>query len=77
MWHLLSTVFEEDPGQLSWSRVFSSFTVISAIAVLLHVVWHNHAIPDAVTLGGLGAWAVSPYAVNQLGTVGRSLTGKQ
>jgi hypothetical protein len=74
---LFVSIFEEETGQLSWSRVFSSFTVISAIVILLRVVWHNNAIPDAVTLGGLGAWAVSPYAVNQLGSVGRSITGKQ
>ena len=66
MWHLISTIFEEESGQLSWSRVFSSFTVSTAIACVLHVTWHNHAIPDAGTLAGLAAWAVAPYSVNKI-----------
>jgi|SRR5215471_14360289 len=64
--NLLVSIWEEEPGQLSWSRVASSFTVATAIACLIHVVWHNHAIPDVATLGGLGSWAVFPYAVNKI-----------
>lgn len=58
------SVFSED-GQGSSSRILTVFTTAAAIACLLHVVLHNHVIPDAVTMGGLGVFAVAPYGVNQ------------
>lgn len=31
-----------------------------------HVVYHSHAIPDAVTLAGLTTFITAPYAINKL-----------
>lgn len=61
----LRTIWEEEPGVLSWSRVFSSFTVIAAIWSLVHIVLHNHALPPAADLVALGTFGGFPYAINR------------
>lgn len=57
-------VFSED-GQGSASRVMMGLHAIAGVAFIAHVVIHNHAIPDAVTMSGLTAFVVAPYAVNK------------
>lgn len=69
----LSTIWEEEAETLSWSRVFSSFTVLTSIWALVHVVLKTHAIPDAATLAGLGVWAVFPYGVNKISGIPEAL----
>ncbi len=53
-----------DEGQGSSSRVLMAVHSLVACAVLVFVVVKNHAIPDALTMGGLGAFVTVPYAVN-------------
>lgn len=60
----LAGAFSED-NHPSSSRLMCAATVTTACVGLLHVVWHAGSIPDALTLGGLAAFAVCPYAVNQ------------
>lgn len=55
-----------DGGQGSASRVLTALHSLVACACLAHVVAHTHAVPDAVTLTGLGGFATVPYAINQI-----------
>lgn len=59
------TCLQESDGSWSWARLGASVTLLTSVYGFLHVVMHNHAIPDAATLAGLAAWAVAPYAVNK------------
>lgn len=58
------SVFSEG-DQGSASRVLTAITVSVSCGCLIHVVMHTHAIPDALTMGGLAAFATAPYALNQ------------
>lgn len=62
------SAFKESDGSWSWARLGSTATLAASVYGFLHVVLHTHAIPDAATLAGLGAFAVSPYAVNKIAT---------
>lgn len=55
-----------DGGQGSASRVILALHSVVACVCLLHVSFHSHTVPDAVTLTGLGAFATVPYAINQI-----------
>ena len=61
----LRECFSED-GQGSASRLMMGFHALIGSIGFLHVVFHNHALPDAVTLAGLTAFVTAPYAVNAL-----------
>lgn len=54
-----------DNGQPSSSRLLTAATTLSSIVALLTVVFKTHVLPDGTALGGLGAFAASPYAVNR------------
>jgi hypothetical protein len=54
-----------DGGQPSMSRCLTCGTVAVACVGFLHVVWYTGKIPDALTMGGLAAFAVAPYTINQ------------
>ncbi len=60
----LREAFSED-GEGSASRVMMGLHAIAGVAFIGHVVMHNHAIPDAMTMGGLTAFVIAPYAVNK------------
>lgn len=62
------TAWKETDGAWSWARLSSSATVAVACYGFLHVVLRNHAIPDAATLVGLGAFGGFPYTVNKVTT---------
>jgi hypothetical protein len=53
-----------DSGTGSASRVMTAVHVITACGCLGYVTYHNHAVPDVLTTGGLGAFATVHYAVN-------------
>lgn len=53
-----------DGGSGSASRVMMGFHAIVGAVGFGHVVYHNHAIPDAVTMAGLTAFVTAPYALN-------------
>lgn len=55
-----------DGGQGSASRVMMGFHAFVGAAGFGHVVYHTHAIPDAVTMAGLTAFVTAPYALNAL-----------
>jgi hypothetical protein len=55
-----------DGGSPSSSRVLMGLHSLFSCGCLAHATYHNHAIPDAVTLGGLAAFATAPYAVGQI-----------
>lgn len=54
-----------DGAEPSFSRVCSGVHSLVASGCLIFVVWHSQHLPDAVTLGGLGAFTGVPYALNQ------------
>lgn len=58
-------VFSEG-GQGSFSRVASGFHTIGALAWISHYVVHTHALPDALTLGGLASFVIAPYGANKV-----------
>lgn len=66
--NLIKSIWEEEPGVLSWARVHSTVTVLVACGALLYSLAKTHALPDVTTLGGLGSFGVFPYAVNKLST---------
>lgn len=59
------SAFSESTGEGSASRVLTGVTTLVSCGCLIHVVQHTHAIPDALTMGGLAAFATAPYALNQ------------
>lgn len=62
---LIGSIWEEEPGQLSWSRVFASVTVIAAIRALMKVVETTHHLPPASDLVALGTFGGFPYALRK------------
>lgn len=60
----LGAMFSEN-GTPSFSRVASMLHSLAVIGWGTHFAWHAHQCPDAVTLGGLAAFATAPYIVNQ------------
>lgn len=65
-----------DNGSPSFSRVAGMIHTLIAVSCLGHVVWHANIIPDAMTLGGLGAFAGVPYALNQVKNAVTSFSAK-
>ena len=59
------TFLQESDGSYSWARIAACFTLLTSIWALTHVVLKTHALPDAVTLGGLSAFGITPYAANK------------
>ena len=59
------TFLQESDSMYSWGRVSGSLTVATAIFCLIYVVLKTHAIPDAVTLGGLAAFGGFPFALSK------------
>jgi hypothetical protein len=55
-----------DGGQGSASRVMMAFHAAVGAGAIGHVVYHTHAIPDAVTMAGVTAFVTAPYALNAL-----------
>lgn len=59
------TFLQESDGLYSWGRCSGTVTVLVACFCLIHVVLKTHAIPDAVTLGGLCAFGGFPFALSK------------
>src|SRR6266404_9689185 len=64
----LKQVFS-DNGSPSASRLLTLLHSLVTCACLIYVTVHNHAIPDGMTLTGLGAFATAPYAINRASVV--------
>lgn len=54
-----------DNGIPSSSRLLTLLHSLVTCGCLIYVSVKNHAIPDGMTLTGLGAFATAPYAVNR------------
>ena len=54
-----------DNGIPSSSRLLTVFHSLVTCGCLIFVSIKNHAIPDGMTLTGLGAFATAPYAINR------------
>lgn len=52
-------------GTGSFARVASGFTVAASITALLFQTFHLGHAPDAVTVGGLAAFAIAPYSASR------------
>jgi hypothetical protein len=59
-------VFCEADGTPSFSRVASGVLTAFSCGWVTAVIRFTHAIPDAVTLGGLGALILVPYGTNKI-----------
>ena len=57
-----------DNGTPSSSRLLTALHSLVACGVLVAVVQHTRAVPDATALAGLGAFAGVHYAVNRMTT---------
>jgi len=53
-----------DGDQPSFSRIATGMIVAFSLGWVTHLVWHNHTLPDTMTMAGLTAFMVSPYALN-------------
>lgn len=56
---------QESDGFYSWGRVLGTATVLTAIGCLVYVVLKTHAIPDAITIGGLCGFGGFPFALSK------------
>lgn len=54
-----------DAGVPSSSRWLSLLHSFIACGCLVFVTIKNHALPDGMTLTGLGAFSTAPYAINR------------
>jgi hypothetical protein len=66
MLNFIKSIFSEDDGSGSASRVLMVVHAIAGIFWGTHVVWHTHALPDAVSLSGVTAFISAPYAINKM-----------
>lgn len=60
-----------DGGSPSSSRVYTGLLVVASIVWVSYVVFKTGHLPDGGTLTGLGAFAVSPYAMNSISKIGK------
>lgn len=63
----LKQVFS-DNGSPSASRLLTLLHSLVCCGCLIFIVAKNHALPDGMTLTGLGAFATAPYAINRATT---------
>lgn len=57
---------DRDPNSPQLAHVLSALFSLASVAWGTHYVIHTHTLPDAVTLGGLGAFSTVHYAVGRL-----------
>ncbi len=55
-----------DGGTGSFGRVGCIPTLATACFAVVYLVLKNHASPDALTIGALAAFAVSPYTAGKV-----------
>lgn len=60
-------------GTLSWGRVASSFTLLSAIIWVSHILIYTHGLP---ALDGITGFVLAPYASNKVVTAAQSFSNK-
>lgn len=66
-WAAVWSVFCEDDGHGSWSRIGGCVSLLAVLAWVTHVVLHTHAIPENIDLTATFLTATNgPYLVNKL-----------
>jgi hypothetical protein len=55
-----------DGGSPSSSRIVSAVCALASIVWISHVVYHTHALPDAVSTAGVTAFSTSHYLANKV-----------
>jgi hypothetical protein len=75
MKEFIKNVFS-DNGIPSSSRILAATHSLAAVFALLFYVVKTHSMPDGTALGGLGAFATSPYLVNKAGSAIESFSKK-
>lgn len=65
-----------DGGEGSASRVIMAFHAVIGATCICYVTYHNHAIPDAVTIAGITGFVSAPYAINALHKAVDAIGGK-
>jgi hypothetical protein len=65
MFKYISGIFSSGPSA-SFARWATAATVATGCWVLIHIVRHNHALPNAMDLTALAAWMISPYSINKI-----------
>jgi hypothetical protein len=66
MLNFIKSIFSEDDGSGSASRLLMVAHAIMGCIWGTHVVYHSHALPDPVSLAGVTAFITAPYAVNKM-----------
>ena len=59
------TFLQESDNTYSWGRCSGVITVLVACFCLIYVVLKTHALPDAITLGGLATFGGFPFALSK------------
>lgn len=75
MWASLKTAFSgvcpflkaafSEGGAPSSARLMMGLSTLFACGWVTHIVWHYHALPDALTMGGLVAFTTASFAVGK------------
>lgn len=50
----------------SFARWSTGVTVVAGTYSLVHLVRHNHALPDPTQLVALAAWMTAPYGISKM-----------
>lgn len=66
MLNFIKSIFSEDDGTGSASRLLLVLHSLVGCAWGTHVVVHTHTLPDAVSMAGVTAFVTAPYAVNKI-----------
>ena len=53
----------------SSSRIISAVCALASIVWISHVVYHTHALPDAVSTAGVTAFSTSHYVANKVSAI--------
>jgi len=65
-----------DNGTPSSSRIVSAVCALASIVWISHVVYHTHALPDAVATAGVTAFSTSHYVANKVGSAVEAFSKK-
>lgn len=65
MWNWLKSALSENDSPSS-ARLIMAYSTVFACGWVTHIVYHNHALPDALTMGGLVVFTTAAFAVGKL-----------
>jgi hypothetical protein len=68
MSEFLKRAFSENelPNAPSASRLIMGVSTLFACGWITHIVWHSHALPDVMSMGGLVAFSTAAYTVGKI-----------